>query len=439
MGLTLFPYQVRGVEFLSNRRRALLADDMGVGKTPQAIVASEIIGANRIVVICPAILCKTWAAEIHRWRLVHKLQTTVIQTQKDIVPQRGAVILSYDLAVRPSIKDQLTSSWRDLLILDESHFLKDKDAGRTRAVYGDNLDGKGGIAGRAHRVWCLSGTPTPNHPGELYAMLRFFGAWKDGFGRFLTDFTIHQTDRWDKVKVTGVKNPDALRQLLKPVMLRRLKKDVLKHLPPLTVSEVVIDPEECDEAQQFLAQLRAEEPAAADKIKRAIDTDDWTFEGDEQIARIRRLVGLAKVAGTCKLLLHEIEHGLDKIVVFGMHKQVLEYSQDRLFGCGLIYGATPDHERQALIEGFQTKPGDRVLLAQIKTAGTGLTLTASSNVMIAEASWTPADNAQAMMRVHRIGQVHPVLARFVTLAGTIDEAVTAVLRRKSAQIAAYLA
>lgn len=436
MGFSLFPHQVDGVTFLVQRRFALLADDMGIGKTPQAIVAAEAIGAKRITVVCPAILRKNWADEFRRWHSGNLL-TTIVDEGQQTVPHEGVVIVSTDLAAQPAIHQQLASQPIDVLICDETKDIKERATQRTRAVMGPALDGIDGIAGKADHVWFLNATPVLNHPGELYPMLKLFGVWTKDYVKFLNTFCKWRNHAKYGVRVTGVQNTDVLRGLLQQVVLRRRKRDVALNLPPLQQYDVPIEAIECDPVNKFLTSLQTLQPLIADKIKRAIDTQDWGFDEDEQISRVRRLIGLCKVAGVSEMLRRDFLAGMYKCVLFGVHRDVLEYLRafTRDYRPFLIYGGTAEKKRQHAIETFQG--GDRRLFfGQIKTAGVGLTLTAAQDVVLAESSWTPAENDQAIMRVHRIGQTFPVRARRAVLANSLDNALASVNLRKRAVIEA---
>ena len=144
----LYRYQEEGASFLSMRRHALLADEMGLGKTVQAIIAAGIIGAEKLVVICPAIARSNWRRELEHWNFSGE-----------------AVIESYDKSIRPSFEHAVRTYMPDLMILDEAHYLKNPKSQRTRTLYGKGCTGNGLIR-YAKRVWLLSGTPMPNNASD---------------------------------------------------------------------------------------------------------------------------------------------------------------------------------------------------------------------------------------------------------------------------------
>lgn len=373
-----------------------------------------------------------WRNEFPRFSRVVSEQIFVIADSTAVIPASARVVIcSYDLAVK--LKRQLIA-WRpDVVVCDEAHMLKEPGSKRTGAVFGSWASGAGGLACNARYAWMLSGTPAPNNPGELYAPLKFFGAWRASWTEFLDRYTRYDRDQFGGVRVKGIRNAAELRSLLKPWILRRRKAEVLPHLPPLTISELPVDAKELDPAHPVAAKLRELEPQYAAALADAVACGDFALPEAEWLATLRRLVGLLKVRSVAEIVSYELDHGRSNVVLFALHRDVIEglaHLLDR-FGVGVIHGATPDREKEDALQLFDAGIF-RVLILQIKTAGVGLTITASDNCILAEASWCPADNDQAIARLHRQGQKLPVTARFASLAGSIDEKVSAALARKSA-------
>ena len=155
------------------------------------------------------------------------------------------------------------------------------------------------------------------------------------------------------------------------------------------------------------------------------------------MAKFRRLCGLAKIAPIVELLKSELEFGaLDKVVVFAHHIDVVRGIAQGLseFDPLMITGATPPPERTLRVNLFQNDPHKRVMVCNIVAGGTGITLTASSDVVFAEMSYVPGENAQAADRCHRIGQDARVRVRCVALAHTVDEDVVEILKTKTRMI-----
>jgi SWI/SNF-related matrix-associated actin-dependent regulator of chromatin subfamily A-like protein 1 len=419
----LFPYQAAGRDFLAVRDKALLADGMGLGKTVQAIRACDEIAATRVAVICPAIARINWKREFDRWGLLKG---------------RQLFIESYDKVARKGEAYEAIEKMRpDVLILDEAHYLKTRSSKRTKSVYGVYTRGDG-LAACAKRVWLLTGTPAPNDVSELYSHLK--ALWPEvlpapgTFDAFIRVYTHFDATPFG-IKILGNKNIKELRAKLQPVMLRRKAEDVLKDLPPINWHDLAL---EADEAITELKRLEADPEVLM--LLEAIKNDQ-ALPDSVAMASVRRMTGVAKAPAVSILLAEELrDNAYPKVIVFAHHKDVISLLARGLheYGAVTITGETPQGARQEAIDRFQSDPTCRVFIGQIQACSTAITLTAANQVVFAEASWTPSDNAQAAKRAHRIGQERPVIVRMIGLAGSIDEAVTRVLARKSRLISELL-
>jgi SWI/SNF-related matrix-associated actin-dependent regulator 1 of chromatin subfamily A len=462
----LFPYQVEGAEWLARKKLALLADEMGLGKSAQAITAADHLAINPILVICPAVAVVNWTREFKKFSKYER-EVFIVRTSRDVPPSTAdLVVCSYDLAVRLHKNGTWSKMLFHLVVLDESHFLKNVEAQRTKAIFS-----KTGIVRRATRVWCLTGTPMPAHPGELWVMLRTFGRTKLSFYDFVQHYC-EMAPGWrsgDPIQISGAKHEaiPALKQLLAPIMLRRRKEDVLKQLPPIHFGEVIVEPGNVplEETAHFfeyvypnnrvdvlnkklfqeheLLKLNLRAMADANRYQGHTEAVGATIKMLEALAgsvsTLRRFNGLQKVEPVAEMIAEELEQGAyDKVVLFCVHRDVIELLRRRLrrFGAVTLYGGLNACAKQRNVDKFQHSPKCRVFIGNILAAGTAITLTASNQVVFVEQEWTPGHNAQAAMRCHRIGQDRPVTVRFVTIVDSIDEKITGILRRKTRDIAA---
>lgn len=446
------PYQIVGAQWLASKDQALLADDMGLGKSCQAIHASDLVGANNILVVCPACVRVNWEREFEKFSPMDR-PSFVVFGRKDKVPLSGVVICSYDLLVGHA--HTLKSTTWDVLILDEAHFLKERTADRTRAVYGRRSDIPG-VASKAKHVWRLTGTPAPNNMSELFTHLKSAGLWSLQYW----DFVFHFCTGYDSgygFKIEGTKNLGELRQLLSGFMLRRKKEEVMKDLPPIRYESVVVersrvelDPEFLDGLKRwgevgFLEKLKADNDAlrnalgVTSKFAERPNKDGLLLLESmaQSLTTLRRWIGAAKVPRMCDIIAEELEaNAYDKIVIFAVHRVVIHESRIRLkkFKPVTLYGDTPPVKRQQNIDAFMNDPKCRVFIGNIQAAGTGITLTSAAEVAFFECDWVPSNNAQAAMRCHRIGQTRPVRVRFFSLYQSVDEQVQATLSRKLKEI-----
>jgi SNF2 family DNA or RNA helicase len=225
-----------------------------------------------------------------------------------------------------------------------------------------------------------------------------------------------------------------LQQLIINNSMRRMKKDVGLQLPPVFLTSMVVDGD-----TEEIRALLADHPGLEQAIVHAIKDGGLSFLDAQHVSTLRRLVGEAKAIPYANILIEELDIDTDKRVVFGLHTKALVSLRDHLWKnkiqAVLVNGTTSEKERIAAVKAFQEDPECRVFIGNIRAAGVGLTLTAACEIDMMESDWTPAGNAQAIMRVHRIGQTRNVRGRFVTLSRSIDEVVNRVVAAKTAAIA----
>lgn len=451
---SLFPFQLIGAQWLAERRHALLADDMGLGKSAQVVRAADIADIKTAVVVCPAVARINWTREfakfsarkwvfgINAWKN-HPLHVAVTSYE-----QAGSVL-------------DMMPPMVDLVVADESQYLKSPEAQRSQAVLG-----KSGLIRRAKRFWALSGTPAPNHAGELWTLLYTLGVTPLNYDQWVDRYCEHGVKQigptWvHQIYGTREYRIPELKAMLAPIMLRRKKEKVMADLPPITMSDYVVEAGPVDEELYFpnyflpagpvtrvvddlhieIAKQERALSAALDVTEGAhsVDKDRMSvLEGfDLSLSTLRRYVGLQKVPAIVKLVDHEIESGdYNKLVIFARHRDVIVELREKLkhHGAVILFGGTPPAKRQMNIDKFQNDPKCKIFIGQVQAAGTAITLTAAHNVIMAEADWVPGNNAQAIMRCHRIGQTKPVTVRFISLANSSDEVVMATVRRKTRQL-----
>ncbi len=422
-----------GAKWLSERKYALLADKPGVGKTCQAIVAADIAMCLSVLVICPAAVTEHWKREIEEM-CGKRRHIQIIKTGSTVCA--SAVISSYNMATSNQL---LHIDW-DLVIIDEVHYLKTPTSARSKAIWG--FKGEKGIVDYAARVWCLSGTPSPNNPLELYPMVKKLFGMQFPYpqGR-----VISQTDfikRYCKTKrngfgfkIVGGKNLADLRQRLASVMVRRERK---KTSEPRIVNLYLDCKKELrflqgqEDIYMWMALEAALLNAASDKHRQAI------LDGiDESLARkMRRHLGLAKVDAMVEWAKNELESGVEKLVLFGYHTDVLKGLYQGLVSTtnvAFVDGSTT--KRDAEVQRFRTDPKCRVFIGQITAAGTGLDgLQVAQDLVLVEYSWVPGENKQVIARLDRRGQTGSVLARYAIVSGTLDEQILRTVRQKEETI-----
>lgn len=430
------PTQISGARFLAERQYALLADAPRVGKTGASIIAADLTLDENILVVTTASGRPVWKRAFPQWSTLGRS----VEILGPAEPKAQVVIAGWpSIASKDSLGRLLARRW-NRIILDESHYAKNVEAKRTQAVYGDLLRGAWrGLTSRADGVWCLTGTPIPNAPNDLYPMMRALcperlaasGDWPD-----VTSYAAFMK-RYCKVKpkkigrgayaryidvVIGGRNLEELRARLDGFMLRRTQEDVGISAPVYELMPLEVK-----------ARVRAEIEASADHRKILEVAEAGTTKDLEMhLGPLRRLTGEIKAKAVVEAIREEFECGLDKIVLMAWHTDVIHLLRDGLAAYGVvgIDGSTPAKSRGAIEQQFLNDPDTRVFVGQIQAAGEAIDLSSAAELVFVEPSFTPKDMAQAALRVTNHGQDRQVRVRVAALEGSIDEALQAILMRK---------
>jgi len=414
----LYPFQLEDVFRMEKLGgRCLNASEMGLGKTIQALAWIQLHrDKTPVIVVCPASLKLNWEREIESWLSNPKVQvlsgTTPYKTKGEIL------IINYDIVFAWYL--ELQKKKPQIIILDESHSVKSSATRRTKAVKK--------LCKEVPHIIALSGTPIVNRPIEIYNTLQILD--KNLFPNYIA-FTRRYCNAHNNgfgIDVNGASHTDELHNtLVGTIMIRRKKSDVLKELPDKIYSFVPIaldNTEEYNEAEKdFIAYVRREK--GNDAAKR--------IESVEALAKIEGLKQLA-VRGKLDDAMEWIENFLEsdqKLVVFCTHKFVIEALINRFPKAVKIEGSVNMNERQKAVDDFQNKPEVKLFVGNVIAAGTGITLTASSNVVILEFPWTPGSLSQCVDRCHRIGQKDSVNVYYLMAKNTIEEKIAKMLDEKT--------
>lgn len=429
----LFAHQRSGSAFLRARTRALLADEMGVGKTPATLAAiDKRFGA---LVVCPPVMLGTWWDEARKWR--PDLTSRVWKAPYPMFPEPGELtIASYSqLPVDDVIDDPGALShgfhkpkWTGVrphakfgLILDEAHYLKNAKTKRTRVIRA--------IAGFAHYMWMLTGTPVLNRPPELWALLQtmqgvakdVFGSWDEFAKLFGAVYkrAYYMSPPRDVIDHWGETPPSEARARLQCVMMRRTRQEVLPSLPTKTYRDIKIEvkPKDMREMGGMGMTLGSM-------------TDDEVLEqcGEAgEMSRVRAWLASAKIA-TMMDVVEEYEETETPLVVFSHHREPIMRLGERK-GWRCITGSTSDYERSDIVRAFQS--GElKGLAGTIGAMGVGVTLTRASNMLFVDQSYVPAENLQAEDRECRIGQKNAVTITRLVSNHPVDTRVSEILDKK---------
>jgi SWI/SNF-related matrix-associated actin-dependent regulator 1 of chromatin subfamily A len=423
----LYKYQRQGIDqlakFLSNSvdRAALLADPPGAGKTPQAIFLAEKMQAKKVLVICPASLRENWRREFAKW--THRTDCQVIASSKDSVsPDSNVVVVSYSGCIHPKLLAQLLSCKWDMLICDESHYLKNPSSHTARIVLIS-------LWSQCTYRLLISGTPLPNgRASEAWTTFsrlntEEFSKWSE----FAERFCIAQNTRWG-LKYNSSKNLDKLQQIARDTfMVRRTREVCLAELPGTVRQNIYLS---LPQQHVFSAQgeIDVESIIAAVEHGLPLESDHITT-ARQKLGELKAI----KIVEHIGSLLDEVE----QVVVFCHHRIVYQIILQALIDQEIsvvgINGTMSPDERQKSVDDFQNKKA-RVFLGSIKAANTGITLTAASTLVMAEYDWVPSTNEQAEGRINRVTQKEICRVQYLVIQDSLDEKVLNVVQRKQREI-----
>lgn len=442
LGVTLMPFQRAGVHYAVENKRVIIADQMGLGKTIQALATIQATTAFPALIICPAAMKFTWDREARR--ALGGIEVEIVNGKAPALTA-PVVIVNYDILKKHY--DRLIARPWSAIVMDEGHYIKSPKAQRTKAALGivrANPDA---------RVLVLTGTPVLNRPVELLPLLeavghrRSFGTWE----QFVRRYCAAYQDRYGW-NVSGASNLEELHQRLRQTCyVRRTKDQVLRELPAKTRTVVPLDIDnrkeyaeaEADvvayvarravEDAEFLASIAGLTKAAQEAAKADRRADaSFRAQAAEHLVRIEALKQIAargKLAAV-RAWIESILDGGEKVVVFAHHHDIQRAAMAAFPSAAhVLFSDTPE-EIQAQVDRFQRDDSCRLMVASLVKGGVGLTLTAATQVAFIEFGWTPAAHDQAEDRLHRIGQTDNVTAHYLVGRGTIDEDIIELVEAK---------
>ena len=430
-GKELYPFQYVGVRFVELAGgRALIGDDMGVGKTIQALAYAALHPENHpVLVVCPANVKYNWVKEFKSW--LPNLTTEAVQTGKSPIPDTDVVVINYDLIK----KQQLNIEGRgfNIVIFDESHYLKNAKAQRTKA----SLE----IAAESSDVICLSGTAITNRPIEFFTTLNLLRPLE--FGNFFA-FAKRYSDAhhngwgWD---FNGSANEKELHERTRAFTIRRLKKEVMPDLPDKIRQIFEVQP-----SKKEIREYRRIHESWIEQYEMHKSTGSLPAGFVlNMLTELRHHCGLLKSRAAAEWARdYHITTG-KPIIIFTHHRDVLQSVKEHLNEIkppntkgATISGETPSQRRQDIVDDFQAGHIQFLICSTI-AAKEGLTLTEADTVLFVEREWVPGWEEQAEDRVNRIGQdAETVHAVYLSVVNTIDTKFNRVVEEKRAVVQSIL-
>src|SRR3954454_9378984 len=414
---TLMPFQTAGVVYALRQRRTFIADEQGLGKTIEALAAIESADASPAVVVCPASLKLNWLRECARWLPARRAEP--LSGRRGPLPLADIVVVNYD--VLEARADSLAALEPGALVLDESHYVKNPKANRTKAA----IELSSRLPEDALRL-ALTGTPLVNRPRELVPQLRALGRLGDfgsgaSFERRFEGQVARERLHW---------------HLRSTCYVRRRKDEVLTQLPPkrrITVPVPLANEHEYRNLEDDLVAWLRHEVVDPHQLAERIDSA-LRAEALVKLNALRHVAARGKLHAAIEWIKTFLESG-ERLVVFAHHRDIQTELVAMFPRAARILGSDSVDERQRNVDLFQRDRGGASLcICSLEAASHGFTLTAAASVAFLELGWTPAKHDQAEDRVHRIGQDRHVTAWYLLAADTIDERIAALIDYKRAVV-----
>ena len=443
------PHGIRGLELMHHQaqvvaaaaaghRTFLLADEPGLGKTAQALLAADAANTFPLLVVVPNVVKANWAHEAQLWT-PRRVATVIHGDGESIDGFADIVIVNYEILDRHA--GWLGNHGFRGMVVDEAHFIKNTSSQRSQHV----LEVSERIRARTSNAlfMALTGTPLINDIEDFRAIWQFLG-WIDA--------KKPRNALMTALEDAGLTPADpgfyaaARTSVIDLGIVRRRKVDVASDIPARRVADL---PVELDDEmgrsiraaeQELTRRLVGRYEAALEGRKtpaplEGVDHDlvrkvaEWerknagTSKTGDNVFTMMRKIGQAK-AGLAADYAAQLARNVGKVVLFAKHIDVMDTAEQtftkRGVGYASIRGDQTPKVRKANVEAFLTDPDISVVVCSLTAAGVGLNLQVASNVVLAELSWTSAEQTQAIDRVHRIGQTEPVTAWRIIAAQTID-------------------
>jgi len=438
--MELWPHQVSGVAFALREKKVALWDDTGTGKTQTAIALADYIKAMNTLVLSPVIGLEHWKAQFAKHS---RTERSVALIRDPDAPLYGAdvIVVPFSLISKyPRLPKRLRQYRYDLVVIDEAHALMSMESNRTLSIYAIGSE-SGGIQDRAPYVLLLSATLSPNgRPNELYPHLRalrpdLLGP-AIGYDSFVARYCVTKFAR-GRETIVGANKATApeLKRIMGRFARRVRKRDVQKDLPAVVIDRLPVNVADLVVPASLMQEWQVSEAMLAREIGGAIGEEALAIaRSSSHAATNRRLTGVIKTQAMAALLEPELAGGR-KVISMAYHHDVIDALAERFKGQVVtLDGRTPPAKRQAAIKAFREDTKIHLFNGQINAAGEVIDLTPCSLMYIFEQDWVPKTLTQAIGRANRPGQVEPLTVWVLTLAGSIDDALTRTLVRKQADI-----
>ena len=458
-GLELMPHQRRVVAAAANGHRTfLLADEPGLGKTAQALLAAQAAEAYPLLCVVPSVVKTNWAREAALWT-PRRTSTVIHGSGETIDGFADIVIVNYEVLDR-HVGWIANHGFRGMVV-DEAHFIKNKKSQRSQHV----LQIADRIRERIARplMMALTGTPLINDIDDFRAIWQFLG-WIDE--RKPTRMLMAKLEETGLTPLDRGFHAAARKAVIDMGIVRRRKHDVAAEIPARRIADLPVELDAVSarsirEAERELAQRllqRYDSAVAAREEHSGVRTEGideelvrrvagWELAASEDSSTGENVFSMVRRIGQAKAMLAadytlQLAHSAGKVVFFAKHIDVMDAAEQFFEQRGVRYASVRGDQtptvRQRNIDAFVNDPEVAVVVCSLTAAGVGLNLQVASNVVLAELSWTNAEQTQAIDRVHRIGQTDPVTAWRIIAAQTIDARIAELIDSKASLAARAL-
>ena len=450
-GLEVMPHQSRFLEAVrEGHRRFLLADEPGLGKTAESVLAASVANAYPLLAVVPNVVKMNWAREVERW--TPQRRATVIHGDGENIDAFADVfIVNYEVLDRHL--SWLSEVGLRGIVVDEAHFIKNLTSQRSQNVLA--LGSRVRDRVRDPLLLALTGTPLINDVEDFDAIWRFLG-WTNG--------EKPGPELMEKLDATGFTPadkafyPEARRAVISMGIVRRRKTDVAADLPDKLIADLPVELDDeygrsIRQAERELGQrlaghyrrivdARGDRGVAVGELdddivrlvaQHELDESKAAGTGSENVFTMVRRIGQAKAHLAADYAV-QLQRSVGKVVFFAKHIDVMDAAEAHFAASGLrtvsLRGDQSAVARQEAIDAFNRDPEVAIAVCSLTAAGVGVNMQAASNVVLAELSWTAAEQTQAIDRVHRIGQDEPVTAWRIIAAHTIDAKIAELIDAK---------
>ena len=432
IGRKILQHQKSGIKFLLSRDGAVLADDMGLGKSLQSVIAALESGAKRILIVCPSSAKINWQREINYFQ---EEDTAIISGSRWSTAK--FIIINFDILKNfhtlkddnndgmPALRDLVNTKF-DLCIVDEAHNLRNHKS--IRGAIMTELCVDYGI----NKVWLLSGTPVANRPMDFYNLLKLIKSpivdnWKFYAQRYCEGKQITQRLKNGKKRkiwlTNGASNLDELSIKTRNLLLRRMKDEVLDMPDKTRIPNYF----EMSSKQRLEYESLWEDYL----IERQKKKKKGSVQRDlVELGLLRKYIAIQTIPETTALVDEIIEQGHKVIIFTCFTDELLELAEYYGNKCVLHYGEMNENEKQKSVDRFQQEGGPMVFIGNIISAGVAITLTRSTYVVFNSFDWVPGNSEQAEDRSYRLGQKNNVTVYYNLFEDTIVSRMWSTLNRK---------